>query len=57
MDKKLEQLFFTALGGALAVKDKLEANSDEINAWRSETSTENGNTICRCVHTIQTADH
>ncbi len=37
MDKKLEQLFFTALGGALAVKDKLEANSDEINAWREKS--------------------
>ena len=37
MDKKLEQFFFAALGGALAVKDKLEANSDEIKTWREKS--------------------
>ncbi len=30
MDKKLEQFFYAALGGALAMKEKLETNSDEI---------------------------
>lgn len=37
MDKKLEQFFFAALGGALAVKDKLEANNDELRAWREKS--------------------
>jgi len=37
MEKNLEQLFYTALGGALAVKDKLEANSDEIKAWQEKS--------------------
>jgi polyhydroxyalkanoate synthesis regulator phasin len=32
MDKKLEQLFYAALGGALTVKEKLEASNDEIKA-------------------------
>lgn len=36
MDKKLEQLFYIALGGALSVKDKLEKNSEEISKWQSE---------------------
>lgn len=37
MEKKLEQLFYTALGGALAVKDKLEANSEGIKAWQERS--------------------
>jgi polyhydroxyalkanoate synthesis regulator phasin len=37
MEKNLEQLFYTALGGALAVKDKLEANSEEIKAWQEKS--------------------
>lgn len=37
MDKKLEQFFFAALGGALTVKDKLEANSDELKVWREKS--------------------
>ena len=40
MDKKLEQLFYAVLGGALAVKEKIEANSEEIKAWQ-EKSEEN----------------
>ncbi|HEY5673408.1 MAG TPA: hypothetical protein VIR78_06880 [Malonomonas sp.] len=40
MDKKLEQLFYAVLGGALAVKDKIEANNEEIKAWQ-EKSEEN----------------
>ncbi len=40
MDKKLEQLFFATLGGALAVKEKIEANSEELKAWQ-EKSEEN----------------
>ncbi len=36
MDKKLEQLFYIALGGALSVKDKLESNSEEVKKWQSE---------------------
>lgn len=34
MDKKLEQLFYIALGGALSVKEKLEQNSEEIRKWQ-----------------------
>jgi len=40
MDKKLEQLFYAVLGGALAVKDKIESNSEELKAWQ-EKSEEN----------------
>jgi polyhydroxyalkanoate synthesis regulator phasin len=36
MDKKLEQLLYIALGGALSVKEKLEKNSEEISKWQSE---------------------
>ncbi len=36
MDKKIEQLFFIALGGALSVKEKLENNSEEVKKWQSE---------------------
>lgn len=36
MDKKLEQLMYIALGGALSVKDKLERNSEEVSRWQSE---------------------
>jgi polyhydroxyalkanoate synthesis regulator phasin len=36
MDKKLEQLFFIALGGVLSVKDKLESNSEEVKKWQGE---------------------
>lgn len=36
MDKKLEQLFYIALGGALSVKDTLEKNSEEVSKWQSE---------------------
>ncbi|MFO7813681.1 MAG: hypothetical protein R6V21_11990 [Pelovirga sp.] len=39
MDKKLEQLFYIALGGALSMKDKLENNSEEIKKWQSEAET------------------
>jgi len=40
MDKKLEQLFFATLGGALAVKEKIEASNEELKAWQ-EKSEEN----------------
>lgn len=40
MDKKLEQLFFAVLGGALAVKEKIEASNEELKAWQ-EKSEEN----------------
>jgi len=40
MDKKLEQLFYAALGTALTVKEKIETNNDEIKACQ-EKSEEN----------------
>ena len=36
MDKKLEQLFYAVLGGALAVKEKIEANNEEIRVWQRD---------------------
>ncbi|SHJ04496.1 hypothetical protein SAMN02745165_01391 [Malonomonas rubra DSM 5091] len=44
MDKKLEQLFYAVLGGALAVKEKIEANNEELKAWQ-EKSEENARTF------------
>lgn len=44
MDKKIEQLFYAVLGGALAVKEKIEANNEEIKAWQ-EKSEENARTF------------
>lgn len=37
MDKKLEQLFFAALGGALAVKEKIEASNEELKTWQEKS--------------------
>lgn len=37
MEKKLEQLFYAVLGGALAVKEKLEANTEEVKAWQQQS--------------------
>jgi polyhydroxyalkanoate synthesis regulator phasin len=37
MEKKLEQLFYAALGGALAVKEKLEVNSEELKSWQTKS--------------------
>lgn len=37
MDKKLEQLFYAALGGALAVKEKIETNSDDFKACQEKS--------------------
>lgn len=37
MDKKLEQLFYAVLGGALAVKEKIETNNEEIKAWQEKS--------------------
>lgn len=37
MDKKLEQLFYAAFGGALAVKEKIETNNDEIKACQEKS--------------------
>ncbi len=39
MDRKLEQLFYAVLGGALSVKEKLEANSEEFKAWQEKSET------------------
>jgi len=36
MDKKLEQLFYFALGSALAVKEKLEKNGEEMKEWQEK---------------------
>ena len=36
MDTKLEQLFYFALGSALAVKEKMEKNSEEIKVWQEK---------------------
>ena len=44
MDNKLEQLFYAVLGGALAVKEKLEEGNEEIKAWQ-EKSQENARTF------------
>lgn len=40
MDKKMEQLFYAVLGGALAVKEKMDNSNEEIRAWQ-EKSEEN----------------
>ena len=37
MEKQLEQILYTLLGGALAVKDKIETNSDEIKACQEKS--------------------
>ncbi|SEA79377.1 hypothetical protein SAMN05660420_03199 [Desulfuromusa kysingii] len=37
MDKKLEQLFYAALGGALAVKEKIESSNEEIKNWQEKS--------------------
>ncbi len=44
MDKNLEQFFYAVLGGALAVKEKLEAGSEDLKAWQ-ERSEENARTF------------
>ena len=37
MDKKLEQLIYAVLGGALTVKEKIETNNDEIKACQEKS--------------------
>lgn len=37
MDKKLEQLFYAVLGGALAVKEKIESGNEELMAWQEKS--------------------
>ena len=37
MEKKLEQLFYAALGGAVAVKEKLEANKEELKSYQEKS--------------------
>lgn len=37
MDKKVEQLFYAVLGGALAVKEKIETGHEELNAWQEKS--------------------
>ncbi len=44
MDKKMEQLFYAVLGGALAVKEKIESSNEELKAWQ-EKSEENARTF------------
>lgn len=44
MDKKLEQLFFAVLGGALTMKEKVEASNEELKAWQQK-SEENARTF------------
>lgn len=44
MDKKVEQLFYAVLGGALAVKEKVEASSEEIKTWQ-EKNEENARSV------------
>lgn len=36
MDKKLEQLFYAVLGGALAIKEKVESSNEELKAWQEK---------------------
>lgn len=36
MDKKLEQLFYAVLGGALAVKEKIESGGEEFKSWQEK---------------------
>ena len=38
MDKKLDQLFYAFLGGALAVKEKIETNNDEVKACQEKSA-------------------
>ena len=44
MDKKLEHLFYAVLGGALAMKEKLDASNDELKAFQ-EKSEEHARTL------------
>lgn len=37
MDKKLEQLFYAVLGGALAVKEKIESSNEEVKTWQEKS--------------------
>lgn len=37
MDKKMEQLFYAMLGGALAVKDKIDSSNEELKAWQDKS--------------------
>lgn len=39
MDNKLEQLFYVALGGALAAKEQIEKNSEELRDWQGKAET------------------
>ena len=37
MDKKLEHLFYAVLGGALVMKEKLEAGNEELKAFQEKS--------------------
>ncbi|MEJ2471172.1 MAG: hypothetical protein P8Y91_01615 [Desulfuromonadales bacterium] len=37
MDKKLEQMFYALLGGALTMKEKVEASNEERKAWQEKS--------------------
>ena len=37
MDKKLEHLFYAVVGGALAMKEKLEASNEELKAFQEKS--------------------
>ena len=39
MENKLEQLFYVALGGALAAKEQIEKNSEELKSWQDKAET------------------
>ena len=37
MDKKLEHLFYAVLGGALVMKEKVEAGNEELKAFQEKS--------------------
>ena len=37
MDKRLEHLFYAVLGGALVMKEKLEASNEELKAFQEKS--------------------
>ena len=37
MDKKLEHLFYAVLGGALVMKEKIEASNEELKAFQEKS--------------------
>ena len=37
MDKKMEHLFYAVLGGALVMKEKIEASNEELKAFQEKS--------------------